>query len=141
MPNKEQIDWTTRLKELYNQLLRISQEQQALLLNHVGNEQFGERFAELAGEWDDIQNEILHVESELKETVDQQQVKSFFDANLAAIIETIQETIRETEAGMKREILDAGKSLRNFREHQHAKQAYAEPDIGLHSALYVDEKK
>jgi hypothetical protein len=130
-------DW----EGLYRQLLRISEDQRHLVAEHAEDDRFAENFALLADEWKKRQEQIVNLETALRQTFGQERIRAHFEANIAPIIGKITENIRETAAGINRDMTNTGDSLRAFQEHRQLRRAYGDSDYGLSPSLYFDEKK
>lgn len=138
---QEQTEKLHRWEAMYLQLLRLSEEQRQLVLNHSDDTHFADQFARLASEWTARQEEILKAENSLKETLGRERFQSHFESNIMPIIEKIRDTIQETAARIHENKSRTGDSLRAVHDHHQLKRAYVESDGYPYSSIYFDQKK
>lgn len=127
--------------ECYRRLLRISQEQSALMPGEAGDEPFADRFAALDAEWRAVQEQIMQLEARLIRAIGEDAFKQQFSSRIAPIARDIQKTIEQTAARMKADISRAGASLRTFRERRQLQEAYSDYEQASDQAIFFDEKK
>ena len=128
-------------KELYRQLLQISQEQRALTDGDASGEFDFERLGDLHRRWKEAQSSVMTAESALKASVGTDRFNSLFEEHALPVIRDIQQNIRESTDWIKQAMAKAGGSIRSVRDHRHARLAYGDADRGLSTSMFFDEKK
>lgn len=137
----ERATGISKWKDLYGELLRISEGQRTVLNQMSADDQFEARMSRLEESWRHTQAEIMQLEAKLQRQLGREEYRAQFDLSIRPLIEQIQETIRKTTAHINHVMEDAGVVMRSVQDHKVVRQAYGDAEQDTAQSLFIDEKK
>jgi hypothetical protein len=130
-----------RLRQLYEQLLSISERQLNCVQNQTEDEQFLEDFQAFSDEWSMVQAEIMAEEERILQWVSVEQRRSDLAPLVGSMIRRAHENLKQAEDHMSRIMKSTGTMIRSAQDHRHATKAYYAASYDDQTPMFFDEKK